>query len=440
MSEKYKKTYISAKEFVSSWEKEIYELTNLDYFIYLLINELGSRLEHDFFPQIDDEDLFYLKNEEIAAISFNIGDGLQLFLDKNCFNGCSLGCPNKLNKPFSRQEDQIRIDFVTTEFDGLTASCTNREDCLYHDVMNYVVLDALLDFYNYEMGVILHEKDRKLNKLATFIMEYVIQFIYRNGEKLLSNPNETATELFSRDLQRDEELWEEMLPDPDNDETDDADSWKVNHISVEVIFNSFEEEHGHLLNNLFSQKLFGNFRKFLNEYLEVNRLDELEFEYIEEFFLLLLPQDFLMDTVDFNELRVLFSALFEFIDQQVGTDLKENFDTFKTYELTEVERTLLITQKYQNKNPYINFLLSKEASKNELEEGYFEIIEKNDDRIILRDVDLKNTYDNIDLGFLENEQIKLGDILHVQLNTDGNRWRLIFLELIFPASSKYFLY
>ena len=71
MSEKYKKTYISAKEFVSSWEKEIYELTNLDYFIYLLINELGSRLEHDFFPQIDDEDLFYLKNEEIAAISFN---------------------------------------------------------------------------------------------------------------------------------------------------------------------------------------------------------------------------------------------------------------------------------------------------------------------------------------------------------------------------------
>ena len=440
MSEKYKKTYISAKEFVSSWEKEIYELTNLDYFIYLLINELGSRLEHDFFPQIDDEDLFYLKNEEIAAISFNIGDGLQLFLDKNCFNGCSLGCPNKLNKPFSRQEDQIRIDFVTTEFDGLTASCTNREDCLYHDVMNYVVLDALLDFYNYEMGVILHEKDRKLNKLATFIMEYVIQFIYRNGEKLLSNPNETATELFSRDLQRDEELWEEMLPDPDNDETDDADSWKVNHISVEVIFNSFEEEHGHLLNNLFSQKLFGNFRKFLNEYLEVNRLDELEFEYIEEFFLLLLPQDFLMDTVDFNELRVLFSALFEFIDQQVGTDLKENFDTFKTYELTEVERTLLITQKYQNKNPYINFLLSKEASKNELEEGYFEIIEKNDDRIILRDVDLKNTYDNIDLGFLENEQIKLGDILHVQLNTDGNRWRLVFLELIFPASSKYFLY
>ena len=147
-----------------------------------------------------------------------------------------------------------------------------------------------------------------------------------------------------------------------------------------------------------------------------------------------------MDTVDFNELRVLFSALFEFIDQQVGTDLKENFDTFKTYELTEVERTLLITQKYQNKNPYINFLLSKEASKNELEEGYFEIIEKNDDRIILRDVDLKNTYDNIDLGFLENEQIKLGDILHVQLNTDGNRWRLVFLELIFPASSKYFLY
>lgn len=440
MSEKFKRTYISAKEFVSSWEKEIYELTNLDYFIYLLINEIGAALEHDFFPQIDSEDLFYLKNDEIAAVAFNIGDGLQLFLDKNCFNGCSLGCPNKLSKPFSKKDDQVRIDFVTTEFDGITASCTNREDCLYHDVMNYVVIDALLDFYNYEMGVILHEKDRKLNRLATFIMDYIIHFIYRNGERLLSNPTETATDLFSRDLQSDEQLWEEILPDPETDEDDEADAWKMQHVSVDTVFSTFEEEKTSLLNSEFSAKLFANFRKFLDDYLEVDRLDELEFEYIEEFFLLLLPQEFLMDKVDFTELDNLFSVLFEYVDQQVGTELKESYSAFALYELQEIERTLKITQAYHKENSYINFLLSKDSTDNDCVDGYFEIVEITEDYIQLNDLDMKSTHKNIDLGVLDSMELKQGDILHVQLNTDGSVWRMVYLELLYPAPSKYFLY
>lgn len=440
MSEKFKKTYISVKEFVSSWEKEIYELTNLDYFIYLLINELGATLEHDFFPQIDQEDLFYLKNDEIAAIAFNIGDGLQLFLDKNCFNGCSLGCPNKLTKPFSKKDDRIRIDFVTTEFDGIAASCTNREDCLYHDVMNYVVIDALLDFYNYEMGVILHEKDRKLNRLATFIMDYVIKFIYRNGEHLLSNPNETAIDLFSKDLQSSDELWEEILPEPENEEDDEADSWKLNHVSVENIFSMFAEEKQSLLSNGFSEKLYTNFRKFLSDYLEVSRLDELEFEYIEEFFLLLLPQDFLLEEVDFEELKKFFTDLFTFIDVQTGTDLNESFDAFIENELDEIQRTFRITQNCQKQKSYINFLLSKDSDSNKTVEGYFEVLEKSDNHVNLYDLDLKSTHKNIDLFPIDINKLKKGDVLHMQLNTDSPVWRLVYLELLYPSASKYFLY
>ncbi len=117
MSNKFNKGYITAREFVNSWEKEVYELTYLDYFTYLLINELGLLLEEDFFPEIEQQDLFCLNKEEVSALAFNIGDGLQLFLDKNCFGGCSLGCPNKLSKPFSTEEDEIRINFVTTELD-----------------------------------------------------------------------------------------------------------------------------------------------------------------------------------------------------------------------------------------------------------------------------------------------------------------------------------
>lgn len=441
MSEKFKKTYISVKEFVSSWEKEIYELTNLDYFIYLLINELGATLEHDFFPQIDQEDLFYLKNDEIAAIAFNIGDGLQLFLDKNCFNGCSLGCPNKLNKPFSKKDNQIRVDFVTTEFDGITASCTNREDCLYHDVMNYVVIDALLDFYNYEMGVILHEKDRKLNRLATFIMDYVIKFIYRNGEHLLSNPNETAIDLFSKDLQSSDELWEEILPESEeNEEEDEADLWKLTHVSVDNIFALFAEENNDILTSPFSEKLFSNFRKFLSDYLEVSRLDELEFEYIEEFFLLLLPQEFLLEEIDFEELQTVCSKLFTFIDIQTGTELKDSFDAFALNELKEIERTFRLTQSCQKQKSYISFLLSKDSENSKTVEGYFEVIEKSESNVSLYDLDLKSTHKNIDLYPVDISELKQGDVLHMQLNTDSSLWRLVYLELLYPSASKYFLY
>ena len=52
MAEPIKKTYISAREFVDSWEKEIYELSNLDYFIYLLINELALGIEKNFFSRL----------------------------------------------------------------------------------------------------------------------------------------------------------------------------------------------------------------------------------------------------------------------------------------------------------------------------------------------------------------------------------------------------
>ena len=441
MQNKYNKGYITAREFVNSWEKEVYELTYLDYFIYLLINDLGLLLEQGFFPKIDQQELFYLSNDEISALAFNIGDGLQLFLDKNCFGGCSLGCPNKLSKPFSKEEDIIRINFVTTEFDGITASCTNREDCLYYDVMTYVVIDALLDFYNYEMGVVLHEKDRKLNKLASFVMDHIIVFTQNNGPKLLKKPNDLAADLFSKDLQGDDDIWEEVIPENEESEDDVSEAWKVYHVSVNVVFSNFESENYDLLEKPFSKKLLTEFRSFLNDYLEVNRLDDFEFEYIEEFFSLIFPQSFLMDdNVDFIQFQNLFSKLFDYIDQNGSTKLAKSFLLFKQDELQEIERTFTTTQKYQSQNSYVNFLLSKEASNPTLLEGYFEITGLDIGIAKLQNVDQRTIHDNVKLGILEATDLKVGDILHVQLVSENTELRVVYLELIYPSISKYFLY
>jgi len=441
VSQEYSKGYISAKEFVNSWEKEIYELTNLDYFIYLLINNIGSLLENDFFSDFDSSDHFYLNSEEISALSFNIGDSMQLFLEKNCFGSCNLGCPNKLKQPFTEKDDEIRIKFVSTEFDGLAASCVSREDCLYHDVMNYVVIDALLDFYNYEMGIVLHEKDRRLNNLTHFLMANIINFTEVNGVKLLNSPNDLATELFQQDMQNDD-VWEEVLPSISEEDEDNSEGWRPENKSIFEVFRDFEEEKNTVIDTAFSKKLLLQFRKFLDDYLEVNKLDELEFEYIDEFFSLLFLQDFLMDEdVNFKEMENLFKGLFQYIDQIVNIQLSVAFESYVKNEFLEIKRTLQMTRKYNETHTYLNFLLNDQSrDSNNLMDGYFEITELSAKSLVLRDVDNKTFHDNIDLGEIRNMNIKVGDILHVQLNVKEPVWKIAYLELIYPAASKYFLY
>lgn len=441
MSDQFKKTYISAREFVNSWEKEVYELTHLDYFIYLQINDLSSLLENDFYVTYGLKDSFRLTHEEIATMSFNIGDALQIFLDKNCFNGCSLGCPNKLSKPFSKKDDEIREYFVKKEFDGITASCTNREDCLYHDVKNYVVLDVVLDFYNYEMGIVLHEKDKKLVKLVEVVMNQVILFTREMGSKLLINPSDLAGDLFEQHFQTDESDWEEIIHEADEIEEEETEIWKIDHESINIVFHEFEEEYFQYLESQFSGKVLKHFKTFLDEYVEVNKINEIEFEFIDEFFSVLLLQNFLLDeNVNFKELKKLFGQFFSFVDQRFSTNLNEPFKTYSSGELIDIERVFLITQKFQNDHPYVNYLLNIESKKDDLIEGYYEILKLTDEELVLFDVDVKTEHNNIDLGDLENSDIKVGDILHLQLDTSSAVWEIAYLELIYTSSSKYFLY
>ena len=72
LAEKFQKTYISVHEFIHSWEKEIYELNNLDYFTYLLINNLGYQIEHEFFCKKNKFPYLDIEYDEISTLSFNL--------------------------------------------------------------------------------------------------------------------------------------------------------------------------------------------------------------------------------------------------------------------------------------------------------------------------------------------------------------------------------
>ena len=81
LAERFEKTYISVHEFIHSWEKEIYELNNLDYFTYLLINNIGYKIEHEFFGKQNKYPYLEIVNDEISTLSFNIGDSFESYLE-----------------------------------------------------------------------------------------------------------------------------------------------------------------------------------------------------------------------------------------------------------------------------------------------------------------------------------------------------------------------
>jgi len=441
--EHFKKNYISAHEFVKCWEKEIYELTQLDYFIFILINRLGAEMESEYFTQVDSEDVLYLSSEEIAGLAFNIGDSLQLFFEKNCFGTCTLGCPNKLDQPFDKKEQKIRAEIIGSEFSDQEKSCDDRESCLYNDIMNYVVLDSLIDYYNYEMGVILHEKDKNLSQLAVFIMDSVIRIIRVNGKHLLQSPQENASDLFNEILTQSDENWTESetyFEDDTDDDDEEPEPWKMGQEALDVVLDEFRSHNPYFPEHEFTGRLLDHFEKYLESYLEVNRISELDFEDIEEYLTVIFPQDFILDEqVDLVLMDDLFYRLMSLFDNKSASGLVEAYVGLREDTLSDMFRTFRLTRAYQEKNPYVEFLMKDEATDAALTEGYYEVIEVKRQGCKLFDVHLKGYLENVSLEGLENE-LSAGDILHMQLLPYNGGVRLAFLEMAYCSAAKYFLY
>jgi len=179
----------SKEEFARIWKKEARELSQLDYFIFLLINELDTRLNEEYFKNKLISSDYILDDRQVAELVVQLGDGLHFFYEQICFGkGCSLGCPNKLDLPFSKNEDPVRLVIIEQEFDGKAEACASREDCFKHDLMNYVVKDTLIDFYTYFMEMEIDEDNKDLYKIAAYLVNTIINFTVRHGSKLLNEP------------------------------------------------------------------------------------------------------------------------------------------------------------------------------------------------------------------------------------------------------------
>jgi len=438
LAERFKKTYISAREFVNSWEKEIYELNNLDYFIFLIMNDLGSLIEREFFSKSERKEDLFLSSTEIGNLVFNLGDGLQMFFEKNCFGSCELRCPTHLSEHLNHDDQKVRKGIIN-EFDRKPTSCRTKEQCLNIDLMNYVVLDTLIDFYNYEMRIILDETDIRLLTLADYIMNIITDFTRTKGQLLLNTPQENAGDLFKDSLKNDESPWSESSPELDEDEEEDIELWKTGKSGIKAILNSYRNQ----IESEYSAgelSLIDRFEEYIADFLEVKDIGEIGLEDLEEFFLVVLINELAdKDELEVSKTWKMFDHLFNFIEFQYEFELKKLFDHCGIEE-NDFHRVLEINRKYQKEYPLVDFLLSSESQNETQIEGFFEVSEVIGSYLVLRDVHLDTYFNPVDMSSLSGRKIKLGDILHLQLVVCDPGWKISHLEIIYPSQSKPYLF
>ncbi|NOX88181.1 MAG: hypothetical protein GXO77_04080 [Calditrichaeota bacterium] len=441
MAEQFHKIYISASEFVKAWEKEVYELTNLDYFIYLTMNTLAEYLETIFFPsQRNIDEQFLLDNDEITNLAFHLGDNLQLFFDKNCFGICSMNCPIQLDQKIT-SEDFLKAGKVPENMEFTVHSCSIKEHCLKYDLLNYVIIDAILDFYRYDLNISAEDDHPILQQLIQFVNETMIDLVRRHGNHLLVNPQENASSYFENLINSEETTWNEYdfwsFEEQDHNEPDEL--WKLPNTDLFLAIEEFKQlrkTSATTRNDIL--ELFG---KFVNGFIGSIDVKELSYDDLEEFLMIVLPTEMCSEPqINFEREVESFSNFLKFLDYQYEANLSLYWDDFETTLLNDLKRTFYLGQAYHKNNSYVDYQLSEEKNDPSIIDGFFEVVDRVEDLFVIEDIHLKDQYSLVDLSMLEIESVFPGDILNMQIVEAGDdKWKAIWIECVFAPKSKYYL-
>ncbi len=442
MAEQSRKIYIPVNEFIDSWEKEIYELTNMDYFIFLLINELAGSIETGFFPKRPTLEYLRLNSDDIGSLAFNIGDALQDFLEKNCFGACSLSCPRHLSQRLTPGDISERQKVLGIPLRPDMA-CKSKEQCLFYDTKSFVVLDILLDFYNFDKGMAIVENDVGLLLFVDFITRLIIENFKRNESRLLAHPEENAASQFDVLIQNTGTGWNPDFEHPEEDmEIWEGEEWKFSKTGTVAIFEQFQKEYSFGIHEKIARRLLNRFSEFLTEFLGMDRIEELTMAEIQEFITVVVVNDLIGEP---NEtlrgiIRV-FEDLVRYLDFNYDLNLGTSFSAFIQLEFPDLERTLGMVNYYVQNHSLVDFLLSDDAKTNSLLDGFFRVLQMDNGICALEDIHIQSQFAPVDLSAAGLDKLQKGDILHLQLSTqNGQSWTLIHLEMIYPAKAKAYLY
>lgn len=442
MAEKFEKTYITIHEFIESWEKEIYELNQLDYFIFILINKLGYQIEHNFFSQFNKNPYLQIDTDEIGTLSFNLGDSLESFLENNCLQNCDLSCPIRIDKSLTPEEKDfveknLRIVQLITEDD------LDRKQFLITDILNYVVLDTLFDFYNYDIGVDIEETDLGLLKFADFITDIIERFFRSYGHKYLDKPEDSAAHLFNKIVSETESSWNEIDNHNMDEDLEDSELWKSTTNKISLLTSEFLSYNNNLnLSQEHAQKVLEYLSNFMVKYSGIQTLDDFELSDIEEFVSFWLIRELTLDSfIDFNKALNLYKRFFSWLELSKEIYLSQQFNQYVRSNHEKLEQALDSARTYLKNNSIINGMLEVNSSDTNLLDGYFEIVAfTNNGFLRLKDIHMKKIYYNVRLNKNFRELFQEGNIIEATIKPTPYGWRLLNLEYIFPQIASPYLH
>ncbi|MEJ2636073.1 MAG: hypothetical protein P8184_12375 [Calditrichia bacterium] len=450
MSERFQKSFISAREFVESWDKELYELNNLDFFIYLTINRLGNQLEKRFFVQDKVKSTLFLDFEHMGTVCFNIGDSLEFFLEENCLGSCPLNCPRNLEGRVDVDKAQVadNIKRKLRILQSFMAGQLDKEQCLRMDLMNHVILDTLLQFYNEELELEIKENDPDLLELAEFMEEVLIEFIRFEGQTLLSRPFEIALNYFEELLQTeaDEESNAEWFDEDKGWESEeDSEDWQRPNEEITEIFTNFvSDEH---YNPGQSGSALMHDIKFLNVYLKehahIKNIRELNEHHLAEFFSVWLVQELYLS--DEKQIPFIFRATARFITylyHHYNINLKKDFLKYYQKLKTDLPRVIEASHLFLDDYNLLDILLTPENGEGEERTGFFEITQIHDRgsrKVDLREINLFEQLNETVINSAAFSKLKKGDIIHAGVLKKEGGWEVLEIQFVYPALAKEYL-
>ena len=450
MSERYQKTFISVTEFVESWDKELYELTNLDFFIYRAINYLGNQLEKRYFIREKNNSPLYLDFDNLGTACFNIGDAFESFLKENCIGSCSLNCPKDLDNKISLKKTNLEENlkqklFLIQAFD---TEALLKEECFRICLMNYVIIDTLIQFYNEEYRLELSENDFTLLELAEFIEEVLVEFTRFEGRSWLHRPFETALNYFDKLLQTeaDEETKNEWKEENNYwDIQNSRREWEAPSENIDEVFSNFtsDEYYNPPHSNAAVIHDIGFFKKYLLESTTIKNISELNENHLAEFFSVWLVKEFVLS--DEKQIPFIFRATARFITyiyHNYNINLKREFLKYYDKLKTDLPRVVQATNTFIAEYDLLEALLTPENSeKNEIA-GFFEITAIPDRTLHLlnlQEIRFRNLIHSVKLGSQAFSKLHKGDILHASIITKTGLCKISDIQFIYPGQAKKYI-
>ncbi len=450
MSEHHQKTFISIREFIESWDKELYELNNLDFFVFLMINHLGNQLEKRFFIESRRQSDLFLEFDQIGTLCFNLGDSFEYFLEENCLGSCPINClrdlDGQINSDAMKLEEKIKRKLEILQ--SFLVGKLDKEQCLRIDLMNHVILDTLLQFYSEELNMEFDENNLILLELAEFIEDVILYYIRFEGQPLLNKPFDIALEYFEDLLQseseekHDKEWFEDNTDWKYPQETQDWE--KIQKPLDEVFIQFLGDEH-------YNPKIADNslahdieyLSKYLKEHAKIDKISEFDHYHLAEFMSTWLAREFIM--ADVKAISHIFRATARFITflyHHYNINMKREF--LKLYDSLKVDlpRVIQATNAFISDYNLLEAVLISEQDEIEQKVGYFEILNVKDRHHRLIEVQsITNHLQSFSLKFHSSAFFKVnrGDIVHASIIKRANDWEILEVQFIYPNVSKNYI-